>query len=69
MNEAAPVSKIVTKIPDKNSYEEEIFEFNIYKEEKEQEAKRVAISKERKKRSRSEDITVGDLHNCDDLEG
>jgi len=34
MNEAAPVSKIVTKIPDKNSYEEEIFEFNIYKEEK-----------------------------------
>ena len=68
MNEAAPVNKIVTKIPDKNSYEEEIFEFNIYKEEKEQEAKRVAISKERKKRSRSEDITVGDLHNCDDLE-
>jgi len=35
----------VTKIPEKNSYEEEIFEFNIYKEEKEQEAKRVAISK------------------------
>lgn len=59
----------MTKIPEKNSYEEEIFEFNIYKEEKEQEAKRVAISKERKKRSRSEDITVGDLHNCDDLEG
>lgn len=35
----------------------------MYKDEKEQEAKRVAISKERKKRSRSEDITVNDLHN------
>lgn len=28
----------------------------------------MAISKERKKRSRSEDITVGDLHNGDRLD-
>ena len=37
----------------------------MYKDEKEQEAKRVAISRERKKRSRSEDITVNNLHNAD----